>query len=94
MTNIISVFICREDYQNAINPNEPNYIGDLGLGKETRFKYPWNPSSSPEICKLAQNQLGSTTGKVYWDYAGNYPGQDCNQFIYSKMYLAVLISIN
>ena len=30
---------------------------DLGLGKETRFYYPWNPKDSPSICKEANEDL-------------------------------------
>ena len=26
-------------------------LRDLGLGKETQFLYPWNPSASPDMCE-------------------------------------------
>lgn len=64
-------------------------LEDLGLGKETSFTYPWNPSESPMFCKNANESLspedylnlGLEPGD-YWN-DGN-PGKKCNEFIFSR----------
>ena len=74
---------CRNKYYGAVNTLEPASIRDLGLGKETNFKYPWNPSDSPIICEKAQELL-APGGDEYWNSVGGYPGAKCNEFIFSQ----------
>ena len=67
---------------------EPALIRDLGLGKETNFKYPWNPKTSPIICKQAQQKYGSgSNNQDFWvDLGGGkgYPGEKCHEYIFTK----------
>ena len=40
-------------YNNEIKDE----LADLGLGKLTRFYYPWNPKGSPDMCQLANDDV-------------------------------------
>ena len=45
--------------------NDKTYgiLEDLGLGKETKFEYPWHPGGSPSICYDAKEGLGKYKDK-------------------------------
>ena len=72
---------------------------DLGIGKETEFYYPWNPSDSPNICERANEGLGKYQYKIIkpsvqllkvWifigikAYDGDNPTPVCNEFAFTR----------
>ena len=70
-------------------------LRDLGLGKETQFSYPWNPSNSPSMCEKALEFLDGDLwidtidkdGKIMKDYNGKIiknPGEACNEFVFTR----------
>ena len=63
------------------NLNENKLLRDLGLGRETNFKYPWRPDQSPipEMCKDPINGVNDM-----WDTGSNIPGTGCNEFIFTR----------
>ena len=54
------------------------FLHDLGLGKETNFKYPWRPDGSPDFCEEAENFLAGS-----WNPLG-FPEKKCNEFIFTR----------
>ena len=84
----------RREFYGDVPAGEPAYIRDIGLGKETKFKYPWNPQNSPSMCEEAQIQYdtiepkplpGEENYRAYWNWDWKYLGPDCNEFIFSKV---------
>ena len=64
-------------------------LRDLGMGKETQFRYPWRPDKSPDFCKNADNQHGGWMKDAYIEFntedgKKGYPGKACNEFIFTR----------
>ena len=57
-----------------------NIFDDLGIDKEKRFSYPWNPTKSPIFCEDAKEF--ETTEFEY--YKNNEPTEACNEFIFTR----------
>ena len=56
-------------------------LRDLGLGKETNFAYPWRPDSplTPNFCEEAENFQSDS-----FNSAEMFPGDNCNEFIFTR----------
>ena len=62
--------------------NRPDLrLSDLGIGKFLPLQYPWNPKNSPNMCRQAGKAVNEE-GKE--DPDGDYPAEDCNEFIFTK----------
>ena len=65
---------CRyTDLDGDLTPNE-KVLYDLGLGRKTNFKYPWQPEASPDFCLNAVTEFG--IGSL-----------QCNEFYFTRAYL-------
>ena len=59
--------------------NKKPIFADLGIGKETSFYYPWHPGGSPNICLLANVDLGILAADDNED-----PTTNCNEFVFTR----------